>query len=360
MLPDYAALDLGQLDLWHGYYTLGLIQRYRSDIQLLPFRLARRDRWNDADHDPTLLREDIDQALGTGKKVLITPWEEDFMGQRDQRLTDLLNRYRDDPVWLLSEMDETGQGIYRHYHGFDCKILELPFVLVNDAVCYAKIRGGLSLAPAAVTNHNFLCMIGRPEQHKFDLITCLEHHNLAHQGLITTATQTLHWILNEKLPRYHVSELLTDHRKEAAQIQIKDVWVSSNVENFLHIESTYDAPLIINAESTMGIFPATEKSIWPALLGKMYLVQAKPGAMRYIQRFHDVDQRRWADLGFDDLDGWDDAAHMRRRSAMISANKHLITNARDIYQTLRPDLDSARYRFAETIYEFFKEQVDNI
>jgi hypothetical protein len=51
---------------------------------------------------------------------------------------------------------------------------------------------------------------------------------------------------------------------------------------------------------------------------------------------------------------------MRRRSAMISANKHLITNARDIYQTLRPDLDSARYRFAETIYEFFKEQVDNI
>lgn len=215
-----------------------------------------------------------------------------------------------------------------------------------------------------ITSHGYLCMIGRPEKHKWDLVRALHQQQLHAHGLITgnDPPSALRSCVehNEIQPRYAIHTLLTEHRKETAQRKINGIWASSNVENFLHLESTYDIPLIINPESTMGIFPATEKSIWPALLGRMYLIQAQPGAMEYIQRFHDVQQSRWADLGFDHVDGWDDQAHWQRRSRMIQDNRALIKNSREIYQDLAHDLDQARYVFAEKIYKFFCDQINSV
>lgn len=363
-LPDYDDLDLLQTQLWHGYYTLGLINQYRDDIVMVPFRLSRRDQRPQAESDANSLREKIDQALMSGKKVLVVPWEEDYMGEKEDQFTELFNSYQDQQVYFVSEMDTTGQLIFRDYHRLTCKILELPFVLTNDCVCYSKIRLTLDLKSPASSGYNYLCMIGREEKHKWDLADQLNQQGLSTLGYITGNSppgQLRGFISkNPVYPRYDVEQLETQHRKEAAQVRINGIWASSNVENFLHIESTYDIPLIINPESTMGIFPATEKSIWPALLGKMYLIQAQSGAMRYIQRFHDVNQSSWANLDFDLVYGWDEKTHQERRYRMIHDNRQLIVNSREIYQDLKPFLESARWNFAKNIYNFFRSQIDNL
>lgn len=80
----------------------------------------------------------------------------------------------------------------------------------------------------------------------------------------------------------------------------------------------------------------------------------------YVQQFHDVNQSCFANLKFDNVAGWDDTAHWHRRNSMIADNVDLITNAREIYQTIKPDLERARYKFAENMYNFFKNQLDKI
>lgn len=360
-LPEYSKLDLTQCHTYHGYYTLGLIKQYRPDIEIITFKLARHDQWADSDHDVTFLKTEIDNALLNNKIVLFVPWEEDVMGERDYALTDLLNSYKDRPLYFVSEMDSQGQLIFKDYHKFECKILELPFVLVNDCICYDQVRYNLNLPMPAKSNLNFLCMIGRPEGHKFDLAESLIANKLDQFGLITSMDQNnLDLSINKQIPRYEVNQLLTVHRKEAAQKNINGVWVSSNVENFLHIESTYDMPLIINPESTMGIFPATEKSIWPALIGKLFLIQAQAGIMAYIQRFYTVDQSQYANLDFDKVYGWDHNAHNDRRTNMIINNADLIKDASYVYSKLYPELQNARKSFVVNMYNFFVEQVKKI
>jgi hypothetical protein len=360
MLPQYDFLDLQHCPTYHGYYTLGLIQQCRPDIAIVTHKLARPDCWTQQDQDAELLRPDIETALAQHKTVLFVTWEEDVMGAYNPSLTRLVNSFKDDAFYFVSEMNSAGQMIFKDHHQFECKILELPFVLTNDCVCYAQIMQTLQVPEPPMTDHNFLCMLGRPEQHKFDLAACLKNHQVDSYGLITSLVPFQQVQVNVKPSRYHTNQLLTVHRNEAAQLLINNVWASSNVENFLHIQSTYDAPLIINTESTMGIFPATEKSIWPALLGRMYLIQAQPGAMKYVQQFHQVDQKQWADLEFDTVDGWDHAAHWQRRNSMIGRNIDLVKHARDMYHVLQQDLEQSRATFARNMYNFFKNQVDQI
>lgn len=260
--PDYHDLDLCKEPLWHGYYTLGLITRYRPDVAMIPFRLSRQDRWIDQDLNADLLRKKIDEELASGKKILIVPWEEDFMGQKEDAITACFNQYANEDFWLVSEMDHAGQDIFRRYHELTCKILELPFVIVNDAIVYSKIRKTFDPEMALRSDFNYLCMVGRPEKHKFDLLVALKNHDLHDYGYLTFIGTNNRYNqglssfvkINHHLPRYDIPKLLTDHRKESAQIKIAGIWASSNVENFLHIESTYDMPLIINPESTRCFF----------------------------------------------------------------------------------------------------------
>lgn len=363
--PEFNRLDLTQEPLWHGYYSLGMIEKYRPDIRLIDFRLRRRDCWQDSDRNILLLQRSIEQDLAQNKKVLLVPWEEDFMGQQEDSITDCFNQYANEDFWLVSEMDYQGQDIFRRYHELKCKILELPFVITNDAIVYAKIRKNFDPGSAPRSGLSYLCMVGRPEKHKFDLLIALKNYNLHDHGHLTF--MDANFLNNRELlsfakpnitvPKYHLSKLSTSHRKEAAQIEIAGIWASSNVENFLHIESTYDMPLIINPESTMGIFPATEKSIWPALLGRLYLIQAQSGIMKYIQQFHDVDQHLWANLEFDSIHGWDQQAHDLRRQTMISKNRELIQDSTMIYAQLREALEQSRWSFAERMYRFFCRQI---
>lgn len=365
ILPEYPQLDLYNCPLFEGYYSLGLILKYRPDIALVPLRLARRDQWQDADINYALLKQIIDKELSNDKKVFIVPWEEDIMGEPDPALTELLNSYQDRLVYLITEMDAECQKIYTFQHQICCNILELPFVLVNDAIVYAAVRPQVELSEPNKTEYNYLCMVGRPEEHKYSLVKSLIDNELAEYGLITVAGRApidikSYCKINLKTPRYEKSVLLTKHRKEAAQLQINGLWCSSNVENYLHIETTYNMPLIVHSESTVGIFPATEKSMWPVLLGKLYLIHGHPGIMSWIQRFHDVDQRQWANVDFDSINGYTKENHAQRLQTMIESNRQLITSAAEIYQQLKPELEEARSTFVQNLYSFFASQIDSI
>ena len=110
----------------------------------------------------------------------------------------------------------------------------------------------------------------------------------------------------------------------------------------------------------LGIFPNTEKSVWPVLLGKLFLVYGWPGVMNWIQRFHPIDLKSFANLTFDKIDGWDNEAHELRLHYLIDDNKELIRDASNKYNELKPELETAGVQFSENLYNFFVSQIQGI
>jgi hypothetical protein len=150
-----------------------------------------------------------------------------------------------------------------------------------------------------------------------------------------------------------------DYPVRARQVNINGVWVSKNVENYLHIDQKYHhIPLAINPETTTTNFKSTEKSMWPVLLGKLFLIYGRPGSMAWIQRFYDVDITRFADTTYDSIPGIDHDGI--RLNSMIDNNQDLIKNAKDIHAQLEPELQSARWTFGKNLYKFFVSQLESI
>lgn len=365
-LPQLDQLDLTSQTLYKGYYSLGLIAHCFPELALIPYRLDRHDHWSNIDINIKELDSSIKRALQTHKGVLIVPWEEDFMGQPDVEFTGMLNQYENQPVFLLSEMSAQSQLLYRFQHNLKVKILELPFVLVNDLICYWKVRPTLNLPLPPKSDQSYLCMIGRGQDHKFNLVQGLVQHQLQAYGLITRSNDQVpefirsNTVLNTQTPLYETHKLLTACRKEAAQVMINGVWVSSNVANYLHIEQTYDHPLIINVESTLGIFPATEKSIWPSMLGRIPLIYGPSGIMEWIQRFSSYDLTTMLDLKFDSIVGYDQSSYDLRLQALLSDNRTLICQAREVYADNMHTLASNRRDFVYNLYNFFCNQIQHI
>lgn len=363
MMPEYDAIDLDHV--WHGYYSLGLIKKHRPDIAMIALRLARRDHWIELDHNYSGLDEMIQHHLRQHRTVLIVPWEEDIMGDHDENLANCLNSYSDEPVYLVSEMDQRNRLFYSHQMRLRIKQLELPFVLVNDCLCYAYLDQQAPASNIGIADKNFVCLIGRPDLIKIELALELRRQGMHEVGLIV-ANQFRHPELKDVLvqdqrpPRYDLDQLASSHRKEAGQIQHHGILVSSNVENFRYLESTYGHPLVINPESTMGIFPPTEKSIWPVLLGRLFLISGPVGVMSWVQRFYGSDISTWANLDFDSLEAytWPDFATKRR--LMLERNRDLIWHAADVYQQHRSQLAQARQQFPRNLWNFFKQQIDSL
>jgi hypothetical protein len=145
----------------------------------------------------------------------------------------------------------------------------------------------------------------------------------------------------------------------ARQVNINGVWVSKNVENYLHIDQKYhNIPLAINPETVTSNFKSTEKSIWPVLLGKLFLIYGRPGTMAWIQRFYDIDITRFANTNYDSIPGPD--SDKKRLSAMNDTKRDLIKNARDIQAQLHPELELARWTLGKNLYKFFVSQLELI
>jgi len=221
-------------------------------------------------------------------------------------------------------------------------------------------------APPKHTDYQYLCMVGNAfSKHKSDLIEYLIHKSLHREGLITVQNHANHpahfrdfTIENPALPYRHRN---TKWAKMAAQVQVNGVWITGNVENYLHIEQTYDMPLIIHPETTTGIFQPSEKSFWPSLLGKMYLIYGPPGCMAYVQEFNDVPQSKFANTRFDAIMGhWQEQDSLDRLDAMLDDNLWMIRNARTIHQDLRKELEDARWTIGQNLYHCFLSQLEKI
>jgi hypothetical protein len=301
------------------------------------------------------------------KKICIVVWDEEIIGQPNAQLATVLNQYIDQPVYLVSALDEPKQEIYRRVSNIQCKILQLPWWLLNDTLTYYAVKKTLDTEPTpGETAYQYLCMIGNAvSKHKSDLVEYLRRKDLHRDGLITVMNFADHpahfrdFVVENAVHPYKNTNTKWD--KMAAQTQINGVWISSNVENFLHIERTYDMPLIIHPETSPGIFQITEKSLWPSLLGKMYLIYGGPGCMADIQQFNDVQQSKFADTRFDSKVGdYTEQDYLARLDAMLDDNLHLVKNAREIYFDLQWELENARWTIGRNLYDFFLSQLDKI
>jgi len=213
-------------------------------------------------------------------------------------------------------------------------------------------------------DYNFLCMVSRSQSHKIELIKELGKAGLHQFGRITVTSSIIDadiqnfCQLSDLPPWPNINHPLG---KTRANSIIDGIHVSGSVENFLQIEKHYrNIPLIINPETNYGVFMTSEKSLWPLLLGRLCLISGRWKIMNYIQRFYDVNFSSYINLEFDEINGWTDDHQQTRIHTMISHNKDLIKDSKDIYQLLQPDLEQARWTIGKNIYEFFVQQLSQI
>ena len=370
MYPAYENINVNNYATLFGYYTLGYIQHHRPDLFIIDIKLENRSWDNPHKLDNyNWLDIKIQQGLGQGRSVVIIVEDEHVLFTRNIQLSDILNNYVDSPVYWITMLDYKAQEVYRERHRFRIKILELPWLLLNDCLTYYRVAHTATDFAPNDNNHNFFCLIGNTaSEHKVNLARKLYQKQLSSHGLITV---NRNWSFPKDLLEFckvnqEVIYTSTDpnYAMIARQNNINGVWVSKNVENYLHIDQTYHhIPLAINPETTTLNFKSTEKSMWPVLLGKLFLIYGRPGSMAWIQRFYDVDITKFADTTYDSIPAVDytgmDHDEIRLNS-MIDNNQNLIKNAKDIYAQLQPELESARWTFGKNLYKFFVSQLESI
>ena len=349
-----------------GYYTLGLFEHCRPDIEFIYIRMEAVSS-NHVDHDKAnydWLEPQIEEALSKGKIVCIIPWDEHVVFIANKQLTTILNKYTNDPLYWITNIEPNIHNVYTHCHNFKVKIIELPWWLLNDCLTYYKV------ADTKPTQFNYsksyLSMVGNAwYQHKFQVIRELKKYNLTQYGINTAANvrdipEDLVDVCGvNPIPPY--TEWNPLYQKMAAQKQVNGIWISSNVENYLKISKYYPSiPLVINAETVMLKLFATEKSLWPILLGRMFLTYGRPKILQYVQRFYDIDINRFSNTEYDSIGGYSSEQQLSRLDSLITKNQELIKYSNDLHAELQPELEAARWTFGENMYRYFTNQINKI
>jgi len=381
MFPKLQDLPYDTIDDIDGFQTIGLIQRYCPSIALITLSDFISNGISNGDITHTnnnyiWLKNKIDTFLSSKKIVYIIPLDEQIMFPPNNNLSLILNQYTNDNVYLITEMDDI--HFWQEEHHILCKILELPWIMLNDCIAFYYILNNYLLdykayySKISSKRKNYLCMIGRVttniETHKIDIIKKLHTYGLSSYGEITildnhTLTQLPPEIqnickINEHPPytEYVRNNCLT---LEGSNTFCNNIPISFNTENFFHLLKEYkNIPLIVHPETTTGVFPSTEKSCWPVLLGKLFLIYGRPGTMKWIQRFYDIDISTFANISFDNIDGWNSHTSIPRLEKMIVDNYDLIKNADSIYDDMYPYLFDLNVNFVSNMYNFFKSQVE--
>lgn len=349
--PEYDRLVQKNYSMPDGYHTLGMFSAHRPDIALVSLHGHSIE-----DNNFDWLKKSIDEALAAGKKAAIIVWDEDWMWPHNQQLFDLLNSYANDPVWWITQIDRLEE--WKESRGLRVKVLEVQWWMLNDCIAFKELY--LPPPKEETVHANYLCMLGRYEDHKYALGKKLYDAGLTQYGMTTVAypknypSDYTEWASINSVALY--TNLNFTNGKTRANTQYGDTWASGNVENWLHLEPVFaNIPLILNPDSGFGIFQLNDKHIWPPLLGKLFLIYGRPYVMSTIQRFYDVDISQYANLEFDCI-----VDHNQRLEAMIESNRDLIKNCREIYKELKPQLEQARWTLGSNLYKFCIEQLDTI
>jgi hypothetical protein len=384
LAPSYNDIDLTNTNLLCGFYSIGLIEQYYPNIRVIDACQWRKNGSGDRHGGKgyNWLNNEIKAHLLDEKVVLVIPEDEEVMYPSDDRFTSVLNSYIADEVYLVTQMPDF--SIYRDA-GINCKMLELPWMMLNDCLCYTSIvNQHPQLQPIKPNKFNYLTFVGREQEHKIALLDQLCNSGLAKYGLLTVMNKHEHNNLHPKTKEMCTINHTHPYREyneysqgdiqhelynndikgfmEGGFAHIDGIWVSANVINFMYIRDKYqDVPLVVHSETTTGIFPMTEKSVWPILLGKLFLINGHKGVMSEIQRFYDIDISTFANLNFDTIENeWSEKADVHRIKCMILDNKDLIKDASNVHSALETELKKASYTFGENMYNFFISQLDKI
>lgn len=369
--PNYNNLRLDLYEKPWGYYVLGIIKYYRPDIELIDIRLDLKKTaprgWIEqraSQVDYSWLQPRIESALANKKSVALIVEDEHVYAERNKQLTTILNQYTDEPVYWVTQFPDTGiSTVYRLNHRLKIKILELPWLLLNEALTYSRVcASDLQLDPKK-SPYTFLSMSGRYEPHKSKLLEELHNKNLDQYGLLTIPAEDYLRIPYGDKPYCKLEHFnpyaevpIKHHDKMAAQFCINGVWISNNVKNFLYIEKEYlNIPVAINAETEVSNFFTTEKSIWPTLTGKLPLIYGQKYTMKYIQKYIDLDLSRVFDLEFDSV-----AEKNLRLDLLLTKNADVIKNGKDVYYQFQSEIQYSRQSLPINLYNFFVSQIEQI
>lgn len=367
MYPLYQELDITDyFPLW-GFYTLDYVRRHRPDVELIPLRFPSFTTPM-VSHEQVCydwLVPRIESLLRQGRIVALLPEDEHVCFNRNQQLIDIVNHYSSDPVYWVTQFDTRAQqAIYQQIHDMKVRMIELPWCLLNDCLTYYRVR--TKVTTRIPNHHNFLCMVNNQDTHKMQMLKAIHRAGLSGHGLLTLRNRPKGYDFCEINPYLPYSNVPHYGSVIGAYTRCNGVWISANVENYLHIEHCYNhIPLIINAETVTSQFMNTEKSIWPVLLGHLFLVWGRPGTMAWIQKFYDIDIQAFANTEFDQVikaPGGDThwTGSLLRLDKLLTENRELIVNCVGVYQELAPALQSARWSFGKNLYEFFVQQLQKI
>lgn len=357
MLPQFEAIDLENQPMTAGYYTLGMIEKYRQDIELINL-----EQWESIT-DYSWLDFRIDQALNKNKIVCIAPWDEDIIGETNHSLSTTVNKYKNDSVYWITQLSEENFKIYTHQQNIQIKIIEIQWYLLNDCLTYYNVKKENSLSKNY--NKNYLCMLGRYESHKYNLGKELYHQGLGEYGLITVAYPKKYPDDHRQFAHSCPVDLYPNVKQfrgsTRANSKIENIWISGNVENYINLEKEFSSiPLMINPDSTCGIMQMSEKLLWPILLGKLFLLYGNSGIMASIQRFYDIDISKWANLSFDNVQGWSPECKRNRLLNMIEHNRELIKDCRDLYFQFKNEIEHSKVSVGKNLYRHFVKQLEKI
>lgn len=344
--PLYDNLDITKYPVVGGYYTFGLIKHHRPDIKLItPADWKSYDSYD-------WLEQEIQQSLASNKTVGLFIWDEDI--SFDSKFAECVRKFRDRPVYVITQRDDFCMLGYKD-QGIT-NILEVPWWILNDCLVYYKLCSKDNLIQET-PDHNFLCMVYRPQEHKFMLVDKLTEFK--DFGIITTKDQYKDCRVSE-IPPY--PKINVPEGKVRSNSKINGVWASGNVENFLQIEKKYkNIPLIINPETNVGVFPFTEKVIWPLLLGRLMLVAGRHNIMQSLQRFYDIDFSSYLNLDFDSsYPMYDSDSAELRITKMVNDNADIIKDAYKTYMSMSSEIESARWTLGKNFYNFFVSQIKKI
>jgi hypothetical protein len=339
--------------------TLGFIAHHRPDIHIVTDRTESK-------YDPDRFVPEIESSLVAGKKVGLFFWDEDFImpNQHTDKLVRSLEPFANEPVYLCSNMDGECLLTYGENLGLPIKTVHVPWWYVNMLENYRV----LDIKPRTVAQFGlqFACYVNRPEWHKSMLQDSLISRSLDSVGDIRYQNQQLGAGRHVENPYYHQNEkqdLPQSHDMKRSMVYDaeKQIWICHNSRNLVRLDQMLgDIPLVINSESNVGIFCMTEKSLWPLVLGKLTMIQARPRFMQWFGEYVGYDFSSYLDLEYDSIDGWTPLCHRRRVECMIDKNLYLITHAREAWHQVKDDLHSLAQELPARVYKKFCDGLDAI
>lgn len=353
MYPDYNSIDLKSYPRVDGMQSLGFMQQHRPDIHIITDK-------TEFNFIPSAVIPQIEHALKIGKKVALFFWDEDFI--TPSKYSDELNRclesYRDEPVYLCSNMIGDQLKIYTYQRSIPIKIIHVPWWYMTMIPAMISKKTGNYHGPTNINGKHSICLINRPDSHKDMLAVGLKSRGLDDLLYQNPAQSPNSYYQPGDHDGWNSSH---DMKRSLIWDKTLECWIDHNARNIVRLERILgDCPMVINPESTGGIFPISEKSFWPIVLDRMFVIWARAGIMRDLQNFLTYDLSSYLDLEFDGIEGYEIHDHQRRLECLLDKNYYTFTHARDIYPTVAEQIRNASRNIGPIFYRKFCESLDSI